>query len=535
MKLKNLQYITQKNSMEQRLNMVVISNVTFNPYFTLLINKAFISNSMSVNIIFIDYNEFLSGSFNASISGCDLIVVIPNFFELYPNLIYKSDINTEDVKEILDRDLSNMNRICSFIRAESQAQIIWFGYEDYSFTETSVVGNVMMLNGLVDKLNLFLSNNKAFSITFIDMKRLIANIGVSNAFDIKNKYRWNSPYGQTMIEEICNEIHKLYLAYNGITKKCVVLDCDNVLWGGIISEDGIENINLGSSGLGRPYQDFQRYLLFLYNHGVILTVCSKNDLSDIMVMFREHSGMVIRENNIACFQVNWDNKVDNIRKISETLNIGLDSMVFIDDSDFEIEFVKGSLPEVTAIKYERNAVYEQLSCFNLKNEVDSEKVYQRNMTYKTNRLRQQLKENSKSFDEYIESLDIKIDIHRALPIEYSRISELTQRTNKCTNGIRYTVEQLKQNVLNTNFKMYSVSVSDKFSNLGLVGAVIVYENTLMLFSLSCRVLGRKVEDDIFNVILNSHHIEKVLFKDTGKNNEMRDFFIKKISETIILV
>lgn len=165
--------------------------------------------------------------------------------------------------------------------------------------------------------------------SFINLKRLITEIGVANAYNSKGKYCWNAPYSNALVEAAVKEIHKQYFIEKGITKKCLVLDCDNVLWGGILSEDGIENIKLGGSGFGRPYQDFQRFVLSLYYHGVILAVCSKNDLSDIMIMFREHSEMVLKEEHIAYSQVNWDNKPTNIKRIAETLNISLDSIVFL--------------------------------------------------------------------------------------------------------------------------------------------------------------------------------------------------------------
>ena len=110
------------------------------------------------------------------------------------------------------------------------------------------------------------------------------------AYDTKGKYRWNAPYSSNLIARISQEIHKQYLVGNEITAKCIVLDCDNVLWGGILSEVGIENIVLGANGLGREYQDFQKFMLSLFYHGVILTVCSKNDRADVMKVFREHNG-----------------------------------------------------------------------------------------------------------------------------------------------------------------------------------------------------------------------------------------------------
>ena len=141
---------------------------------------------------------------------------------------------------------------------------------------------------------------------YIDIKSIIAKVGIESAFDDKGKYRWNTPYSRKLLGEIAQEVHKRYLIDNGITKKCVVLDCDNVLWGGILSENGIEHIQLGSSGLACSYQNFQRFMLNLYYHGVIITVCSKNGKLDVLHMFKEHDEMILKEEHIACFCANWD-------------------------------------------------------------------------------------------------------------------------------------------------------------------------------------------------------------------------------------
>lgn len=299
-----------------------------------------------------------------------------------------------------------------------------------------------------------------------------------------------------------------------------MLDCDNVLWGGILSEDGIEGIHLGNSGLGREYQDFQRFLLNLYYHGLILTVCSKNDEYDVLRVFREHSGMLLREEHIACFKINWNDKPANIKAIADELNIGTDSMVFVDDSIFEIEAVKSVLPDVTVIQYDRELMYDKFSCFNLKSEVNLHEVEQRIETYRTNRARSILKAQCDSYDEYVKSLDSKVDIHEILPTEYSRVAELTQRTNKCTNGKRYTVSEIKERVTVPDVHFYSVSLSDRFSDLGIVGAMEVESDELKLFSLSCRALGRGVENEMINYVSDRHELENIVFKLTEKNESL---------------
>lgn len=512
----------------------VISNITFEPYFNPLIEMCFAESKTSVNIFSISYEEYDRQENRNNLSQSEFIIVWLYFESLFPeslNEIY-SDVKSE--QELLNEIAARCGKLLTDISACSRAHVIWFLFEDYYNHLPLVTGNGFLCKGLVDKLNTKIMNVLDGNVSLVDLKKLIAEIGTNKAYDSKGKYRWNAPYSKQLIEVAVKEIYKQYLIEKGITKKCLVLDCDNVLWGGILSEDGIEQIKLGSSGLGRAYQDFQRFLLTLYYHGVILAICSKNDLSDVLKMFQKHSEMVLKEEHIACFQVNWDNKPDNIRKIAETLNIGLDSIVFIDDSPIEIEAVKALLPEVTAIMYERDSVYEQLSCFNLKSNVKIADIEKRNETYRTNQSREALKAQYDNYSEYINALEIKMDVHEATHIEFNRISDLTQRTNKCTNGKRYTVAEIKERIQTEEITIYSLSVSDRFSDLGLVGALEVEGDTLTLFSLSCRALGREIENKMLAFIADNHQINTIEFHSTGKNEDIKTLLTKAFPNAAIL-
>ncbi len=501
------------------MNIAVVSNITVEPFFSIFLKEDFLKNGFNANVEFFLYDEYLSEDYSGKLIKADQIIIWLNMDCLYPNLI--NDLISEKVSvKTIEQDIQNkFQRLYTALKQKSRAVILWMGTEDYCYYPYAyTLGHSLPNRALIDCVNITLNTMLDEADKYIDLKSIIAKVGIENSFDTKSKYRWNIPYSRRLLSEIAQEVHKQYLNRSGITKKCVVLDCDNVLWGGILSEDGIEHIHLGGSGLGRSYQDFQRYILNLYYHGVIIAICSKNDKSDVLRMFREHTEMILREEHIACFCANWDNKPDNIKTISKALNIGLDSMVFIDDSNFEIQSVKALLPEVTAIKYHRDYIYEQLSCFNLRSDVNVEAVRQRNLTYQTNELRKNLKLEVSSFDEYLNALEIKVDIHKALPIELSRIAELTQRTNKCTNGRRYTVEQLKE-MLGNGYELYSVYLSDKFSDLGLVGAIGTDGNVLDLFSLSCRALGRNVEEIMIGFI-SEKNVEKIYYDLTGQNHEL---------------
>lgn len=303
-----------------------------------------------------------------------------------------------------------------------------------------------------------------------------------------------------------------------MTKKCIVLDCDNVLWGGNLADDGIDKVILGGV-LGRAYQDFQRFLLYLYYHGVILTICSKNDEADVREMFCSHSGMLLKEEHIACFRVNWSDKASNIREIAQTLNIGMNSMVFIDDSEFEISAVRALLPEVTSIMFDIHGIYRDLSCFHLRNSPNAGEIKSRNDAYRMEDMRKKVRTKCSTIDEYMKELEMKLEIHKMLPSEVARVAELTQRTNKCTNGVRYHAEQMRQKMESSDYEVYSVSCSDKFSDLGVIGVIGLRQSELDLFALSCRALGRKIEDEMISFV-KKRGISTYRFKSTFKNEAL---------------
>ncbi len=500
--------------------LTIVSNLPIEPFLVPSVNRIFEQNGIRIRMASVNYDEYCSTETLQRFAESDFIVILLNFENTYPGLL--DEYSLTEVSAIVEFELEKAHHIREAVRKNSKASVLWFGYEDWQWNSSFVFGSQYALNGLVDTINAQIREKLNPEITFIDTQRVIATMGISSAYSTKNKYRWNYPYSQSLSEKIGLEIYKQYLITYGISKKCIVLDCDNVLWGGILSEDGFENIKLSSSGLGKSYQDFQKFLLMLHNHGVILTVCSKNDESDVLKVFREHSDMVLREEHIACFRVNWDAKTENLKDIATTLNIGLDSMVFIDDSDFEIEAIRSMLPDVTPILYERDSIYEALSCFNLKRGIDAAAVKQRHDAYKTDESRRDLKKHCQTFDEYLASLDMKVDIREATPIEYARISELTQRTNRMTNGTRYTVEELKTYVTKNEFKLYSVRVSDRFSDLGIVGAIAIEGDVLQLFSLSCRALGRNIEMTMLAEIKERHKITRYRFRNTNKNGDIRD-------------
>ncbi len=510
----------------------IVSNITLEPYFRLFIKSKFENDSIVIHSIpYGSYKERIEQIVNS-----DIIIIWINLEMLYLdkfNLINSYQIGEQ--RAIIEMITSLCKELYNdVVERINAAQIMWFSFEDYYTLTSLVAGNIPFCKGIVSRINQNIYQQLYNKVYFIDLKRLIAQIGIANAYNPTGKYRWNAPYSRKLVEIVIDEIHKQYLIHKGVSKKCLILDCDNVLWGGIISEDGIEGIILDNQGKGRLYQDFQRFVLEMYYHGVMIAICSKNDFSDVHEMFQKHSAMILQEEHIAYFSVNWNNKSDNIKQISQELNIGLESMVFIDDSAAEIEAVKNSLPQVTSVIFDPISIYSQLSCFNLKSDVDIENIKKRNETYRTNQERKILKSHCANYFDYLNSLEMKIDIHKADLAEFNRVSELTQRTNRCTNGKRYTVSEIKKRVASPKVNLYCVLVSDRFSDLGLVGAVEVEDDVITLFSLSCRALERGIENKMLDFVLQKYKINSIEFKNTNKNKEVRAFFERMFPGTVFI-
>lgn len=506
-----------KLSCFDEIKISIISNVTIEPFFS----KAIKNHIEEAKVCFISYDEYiLDGD---KMSNSDLVLLWLNMEVLFPD--YSIDILQGNLT------VDSLGNLLKLLYEDIMNKIVALGgkkvlimLQDSTRRIEIAKGCVVDSDDIFRRCNSNLIENFSKVATLIDLDRIIASVGIKKSYDYINRYRWNAIYTADLINAVAQEVYKQFLVDIGATKKCIVLDCDNVLWGGIISEDGIEKIDVGNMGEGLLYQDFQRFLVELYYSGVILAVASKNDYSDVINIFDNHSGMVLKKEYIARFEVNWNNKAENILKIANFLNIGLDSILFIDDSQYEINLVKTSLPDVTTILFNKNKnFYSLFDCINLKKNIDYDMVKVRNETFKTNVKREILKQNSLNYQEYLNNLNTIIDIHKTTELELKRVSELSLRTNRCTNGTRYTIEQLTAEYKMNLNNYYSVYVNDKYGDLGLVGAIIVRGHTIDLFCLSCRALGREVEARMVDFLLDEHDIQEIQFSDTYKNNVLKTY------------
>ncbi len=311
---------------------------------------------------------------------------------------------------------------------------------------------------------------------------------------------------------VAHQIFSIIASLEGKFKKCVILDLDNTMWGGVIGDDGLEKIQIGSLGIGKAFTEFQYWIKALQKRGVILAVCSKNDEDKAREPFEKHPDMVLRLDDIAVFMANWDNKADNIRRIQNILNIGFDSMVFLDDNPFERNIVRENLPEVCVPELpEDPAEYlEYLYSLNLF-EVSgfSENDAERTKQYQVEAKRVIDLDRFTNVDDFLKSLRMVSEVQPFNTFSKPRVSQLTQRSNQFNlRTIRYTEKEIDSLIQSENHHTLSFTLTDKYGDNGLICVIVLEKkDTETLFIdtwlMSCRVLKRGMEDFTLNAIVQT--------------------------------
>lgn len=315
-----------------------------------------------------------------------------------------------------------------------------------------------------------------------------------------------------VLPDVAKVVVDVILAMEGKIKKCVIMDLDNTLWGGVIGDDGLGGIQIGELGKGHAFWNLQRWLKQLKEFGIILAVCSKNNEETAKEPFEKHEEMVLRLSDIAVFVANWNDKASNIRFIQETLNIGMDSIVFLDDNPFERELVKSMIPEIEVPNLpEDPALYldylQSQNYFETASYVG--KDADRTIQYQAEFQRKELRVAYTSIDDYLESLEMIGETKVFEPIKYARIAQLTQRSNQFNlRTIRYTEDEVARMANDDHFITRFFTLKDKFGEHGVVSVVIMKKTSedevfVDTWLMSCRVLKRGMEEFIMNEMIDA--------------------------------
>ncbi len=399
--------------------------------------------------------------------------------------------------------------------ALANKKIICFNYPEIGDTVFGSYGNkvVSSFTFQVRKLNYELMN----------LSQLYHNLYICDIAELQNKFGRDNMYSPStyantemvlkvdVLPYVASRVMDIVAAVKGQFKKCVILDLDNTLWGGIVGDDGMEGIQLGHGlGIGKMYTEFQMWVKKLKQRGIIICIASKNEEDKAKEPFKKHPDMVLKLDDIAVFQANWETKVDNIRTIQRILNIGFDSMVFIDDNPFERSMVRDNIPDITVPElpeypedyleylYSLN-LFETASYSNL--DIDRTTQYQ---------LEAQRVSLSKTFTneaDFLQSLNMVSSVSGFTKFNIPRVAQLSQRSNQFNlRTVRYTDADIGVLANDPNVIDLSFTLEDKFGDNGLIAVVIMKPfdgDTLFVdtWFMSCRVLKRGMESFTLNTMV----------------------------------
>lgn len=469
----------------------------------------------------------------------DITIIFSNYREIqvYPDLF--SDYMT--VCEMAKNQVKNLALIWNKINAITGCQIF---QTNYVIPVERQLGNlecnhVWSHQSYLQRVNWELMTIKPSYVTILDFEYLAAKVGKRVWFDDKNYYLNKCNMSYECLPLAIKEILMNILNYRGITKKCIVLDLDNTLWGGVLEECGINGINLNPNDpIGEAYIWFQKYLKWLKDRGIILAVCSKNDEQYAKRVFVENSNMVLALEDISCFIANWEEKHQNIKRISETLNLGLSSFIFVDDNEVERGLIKSALPEVEVVdigedpsefvnKIESGMYFEWLQI--------TEEDTLRGNTYSIQTMINENSHMDKSvYENYLAGLHMTAQIGQVDETNISRIVQLFNKTNqfnstgyRCTEGSIHDLQREGK-------KVYWCKLTDQYNKYGVISCFIAEfrENECLVeaWCMSCRVFKRGLEQLIINYLMDEAlkqgcSVLKLRYIQTERNHLVKEMLL----------
>lgn len=417
--------------------------------------------------------------------------------------------------------INHIEKLYETIQSRSKSRVI---YCNFPIIDNQIFGNFSnkVESSFVfqqNKLNHLLNDQLAIkkdNFFVVDLSSIQNKYGRDFMFSPSIYVNTEMVLSLNVLPIVSHYIVGIISSLEGKFKKCLILDLDNTTWGGIIGDDGLEKIQIGSLGIGKAFSEFQYWIKTLQKRGIILAVCSKNDEDKAKEPFEKHPDMVIKLDDISVFVANWENKADNIRKIQHILNIGFNSMVFLDDNPFERNLVRENLPEVCVPELpEDPAEYlEYLYSLNLFETASfSENDAERTKQYQIEAERATALQNFTNVEDFLQSMNMVSDVQPFNNFSKPRVSQLTQRSNQFNlRTVRYTEQEIDDLIHSENHFTLSFTLEDKYGDNGLICVIILEKkNAETLFIntwlMSCRVLKRGMEDFTLNKIV-----------ETAKNN-----------------
>jgi len=369
----------------------------------------------------------------------------------------------------------------------------------------------------------------------LDINPKIHEMGEKHVRDLRGLYAFDMPFTSAFNLLLCEEWFAYIRMHLGKIKKGIVVDLDNILWGGIVGESGPLGVKLGPTYPGNAFQNFQRALLEFSRRGVVLSINSRNNPKDVMEVFEKNPHMVLKPENFAVMKINWKTKAQNLAEIVQELNVGLDSLVFIDDDPVNRDMVRTQLPDVFVPDFSLSPeeYVRELYSWNVFHQLSlTQEDRQKSQMYAQENERKALMDSVRDTTDYIAQLNIVIDAQINDANLIPRIAQLTQKTNQCNLTTKRYSEDNIQQMISKGYLVYTGSVHDRFGDYGTVALAIIKPSgkkaKIDSFLMSCRVMGRGVEHALLNWIIKDLEDRGIVklegqFIPSAKNPPAKDF------------
>jgi len=525
---------------EDQLRMVrigVSSSVTVD-LLNIYLRKHGLLNGASIELLSGNYDDPVGDIELFAQAGVEQIVLLPFFDSLLPSFEAQLESLDPSIIDAKEAELRQRYRLV-FNKARAVAAI-YLGTFHRMGSPADVAGQDAVAV-VIARFNVALREEAAtfVNIRIIDTEDIVHAVGHGRAFDTRFYFRNKAPYTGIYMNELARRITAAARGFGAHFYKVLALDCDNTLWGGVIGEDLISGIKLGPYDYpGNIFWRMQHEFAALERQGILLALVTKNNPADIIEVLQKHPEMVLKESQIVVKKVNWEDKPTNLRALAKELNVGLDSIVFLDDSSFECEAIRQQLPQVRTIQvpgtladYPR--VVAEIKALFLAGGLTVESKGKTEQ-YRQRAGAEEMKAHFDTQEEYLASLELKVTLTRNACASAGRISELSQKSNQFNlTTHRYSVAGIERMMEEDTHAVYTLDVNDKFGNAGLTGvAVIRYVDSTAIvenFFMSCRVIGRGIETSIWSCIV-AHGIKRgctelrAEFVPSAKNAQVADFF-----------
>ena len=516
----------------------VLSNVTINSFKEIL-EYSCRCNQIEPNVELGNFDNIIQDS--DVFRNKDLIIIFYDVLNIVDQVSdFFEDLEEEKYSNLKNKLFTEIDII--FENLKNTASVVFNSFSSTYYNYNNV--QVSKIETFVKELNIYIDQKKKTNFFVINIDKIFMNIGFKQSIDYRFYHSSKAPYTFAFLKNYVATIETLLLKNTGKLKKAIIFDCDNTLWKGVIGEDGMEGIDMSpTTKSGKFYHLVQRIAVFLSKRGVIVGLCSKNNEHDVLDVLRNHKDMILKEDHIVIKKINWIDKANNLRTIASELNIGLDSIVFVDDSNFEINLILEKVPEISTIQvpilisdYPNQILNNVYKYFNLVSNSDDA---QKTEIYKKQFEREKSKTSYSSIEDYLASLEIELTLKNNDNLHTPRIAQLTQKTNQFNlTTFRYTERQIEQFIDDKHFEVYTIFVKDKFGDNGLTGVCIVKEdkkNSKNVFIdtllMSCRIIGRNIEFVFVNNIIKelaNKGYQKITssYIPTKKNEQVQDFYDK---------